>query len=183
VADSVEYSIAVSRLRRPFLSDRYSFVTVRLRKDRAILNESDFKLLAPAFSRARRTRPFFFTAWVFLPDHWHAICAPTYPLTVSRVMNYVKHSSTILIHRERGESGELWQARFFDRALRTVREYNEKVAYIHLNPVKAGLVQCAQDWKWSSVNEYSGMTPAEQERCCGLTVDRVRLPTESSRRI
>ena len=84
MADSVGYSIAVSRLRRPFLSDRYFFVTIRLRKDRAILNASDFKLLALAFSRARQSQPFFLTAWVFLPDHWHAICAPTYPLTVSR---------------------------------------------------------------------------------------------------
>jgi hypothetical protein len=30
----------------------------------------------------------------------------------------------------------LWQPRFFDRVLRTVREYNEKVEYIHLNPVR-----------------------------------------------
>jgi hypothetical protein len=42
------------------------------------------------------------------------------------------------INRRRGTSGELWQPRFFDRALRTVQEYSEKVEYIHLNPVKAG---------------------------------------------
>ena len=33
-----------------------------------------------------------------------------------------------------GTDGELWQPRFFDRALRTVKEHNEKVEYIHLNP-------------------------------------------------
>jgi len=33
---------------------------------------------------------------------------------------------------------------FFYRALRTVKEYNEKVEYIHLNPVKAGLVSRAR---------------------------------------
>ena len=38
------------------------------------------------------------------------------------------------------EGGVLWQGRFFDRALRTVKEYHEKVEYIHLNPVKRGLV-------------------------------------------
>jgi REP element-mobilizing transposase RayT len=51
--------------------------------------------------------------------------------------------SMILINRERHASGELWQGRFFDRAFRTVKEYNEKVEYIHLNPVKAGLVRRA----------------------------------------
>ena len=33
----------------------------------------------------------------------------------------------------------MWQARFFDRALRTAKEYNNKVEYIHLNPVNGGI--------------------------------------------
>lgn len=53
------------------------------------------------------------------------------------------------INAGRGERGVLLQGRFFDRALRTVKEYNEKVAYIHWNPVKAGLVKRSEDWKWS----------------------------------
>jgi hypothetical protein len=92
-------------------------------------------------------------------------------------------SSLILINRWRGEHGELWQGRFFDRALRTVREYNEKIEYIHLNPVKAGLVRRAQDWRWSSVNEYSGMSAAEQEQRCGLRIDRINMPSASKTRI
>ena len=66
-----------------------------------------------------------------------------------------------------------------DRAPRTVKEYSEKVEYIHLNPVKAGLVPRPQDWQWSSVNEYSGMSATEQGRWCGLTIDRVKMPSES----
>ena len=81
---------------------------------------------------------FYLTAWVFLPDHWHLICAPVYPATISLVMKSIKTSSMILINRRRGESGELWQPRFFDRALRTVKEYNEKVEYIHLNLLRRG---------------------------------------------
>ena len=89
----------------------------------------------------------------------------------------------ILINRRREASGELWQPRFFDRALRTVREYNEKVEYIHLNPVKAGLVQRSQDWRWSSANEYCGVSAVEQEGRCGLTIDRVNLPSDPNARI
>jgi hypothetical protein len=37
--------------------------------------------------------------------------------------------------------GRLLEPRFFDRALGTVQEYNEKVQYIHLNPVRAGLAR------------------------------------------
>jgi len=111
------------------------------------------------------------------------ICVPVHPLTISQVMKSVKNSLTILINRRRAEAGELWQARFFDRALRTVKEYNEKVEYIHLNPVRAGLVGRPQDWRWSSVNEYSGISATEQKRRCGLTIDRVRIPSDPRTRI
>jgi len=75
------------------------------------------------------------------------------------------------------------RAVFLDRAPRTVKEYKEKVEYLHLNPVKAGLAGRAQDWRWSSVNEYSGMTAAEQMRRWGLTIDRVSLVLDSEARI
>jgi REP element-mobilizing transposase RayT len=66
----------VSRLRRPFLSDRFFFLTVRSLKRRSALRDADFHFLALAFRRARVLHPFFLTAWVFLPDHWHAIILP-----------------------------------------------------------------------------------------------------------
>jgi REP-associated tyrosine transposase len=183
ISSNVAYLSAVSRLRRPFLSGRFFFVTVRVLEARNPLIDADLELLALACRRARAMHPFFLTAWVFLPDHWHAIVAPPYPLTISLAMKSVKTSSTILINRRRAESGELWQARFFDRALRTVEEYNGTVEYVHLNPVRTGLVERPQDWRWSSVREYSGMSAAEQEALCGLTIDRVRMPSHPQTRI
>ena len=161
-----------------FFSIDISSSTVRLLKERPQLVDADFHWLAVACHRARILYPFFLTAWVFLTDHWHAICGPTYPLTISLVMKSIKTSSTILINRGRAESGELWQGRFFDRALRTVKEYNEKVEHIHLNQVMAGLVQRPQDWQWSSVNEYSGVSATERNCWCGLTIDRVKMPSD-----
>ena len=175
--------VAVSRLRRPFLSDRYFFVTVRLIQSRSHLTNDDLHELTVAVNRVRVMHPFWLTAWVFLPDHWHAILAPVRPLTISLAMKSIKTSSTILINRRRAESGELCQARFFDRALRTVKEYNETVGYIHWNPVKAGLAHRPQEWRWSSLNEYSGGSAADQMRRCGLTIDRVRLPADAGTRI
>ena len=87
------------------------------------------------------------------------------------------------VNQRRGADGELWQPRFFDRALRTVKEYNEKVEYIHLNPVRAGLVSRPEDWRWSSYNEYAGMSAEEQIERCGLIVDRVRMPSDPRARI
>jgi len=177
------YSTAMSRLRRPFLPDRYFFISVRLRRRREKMADADFVLLARVFNRARALHPFLLTAWVFLPDHWHAICAPRHPATISLVVKSVKQSSTTAINRCRSTSGPFWQPRFFVRALRTVKEYNEKVEYIHLNPVKAGLVQRPEEWFWSSAREYSGSLHEEATRHPFLPIDRVMLPSDEQKRI
>ena len=170
----------MSNLRRPFLYDRYFFVTVKLLPRRIILQEDDFRLLARSLAKTRRKHGFVLTAWGFLADHWHAIIYPPYPLSISVVLKAVKVSSMIAINVARGTGGELWQGRFFDRALRTVKEYNETVQYIHLNPVRRGLVKRAEEWKWSSVHEYAGASTEQQEGRCGLALDRVRLPADES---
>jgi len=180
---TVPYSVAVSKLRRPFLSDRYFFIVVRLLKRREKFTEPDFALLARAFNRARALHPFSLTAWGFLPDPWHAICAPVYPVTISLASKSVKQSSTSAVNQFRGADRELWQPRFFDRALRPVKEYNEKVEYIHLNPVRAGLVSRPEDWRWSSYNEYAGMSADEQNERCALMVDLLRMPAGPRARI
>ena len=82
--------IAVSRLRRPFLYDRFLLVTVKLLPCRLKLDEGDYARLANSLTRMRQKHGFLLTAWVFLPDHWHAIIHPPFPLTISTVFKAVK---------------------------------------------------------------------------------------------
>ena len=174
---------AVSRLRRLVLSDRFFFVTCRVLKHRAPLQASDLHLLANVIRERRNQSHFFLTAWVFLPDHWHAIIFPRFPLTISRVMESIKVASTQRLNGGRHQPGLLWQRRFFDRALRTVKEYNQKVDYIHHNPVMAGLVRCAEDWPWSSAREHTGTLGEAATRHPTLPIDRMLLPANSRTRI
>jgi len=51
------------------------------------------------------------------------------------------------------------------------------------DPVRRGLVGDTRDWKWSSVHEYAEVSGDEQERRCGLRLDRVRLPADDNTRI
>ena len=168
----------MSRLRRLVLSDRYFFITVRVLPHRRMLDESDFECLARVIRERRKKHGFLLTAWVFLPDHWHVILYPPHPLTISGVMESIKVGSTLRINGRRSERGLFWQPRFFDRALRTVKEYHEKVEYIHQNPVEAGLVSRAEDWRWSSAREYWGRMSAPVSPHPFLAIDRVLLPAD-----
>ena len=173
----------MSRLRRLVLSDRLFFVTCNLHRSRSGLDEQDFDILARVIQARRSEHAFLLSAWVFLPDHWHAIVAPQYPETVSRVMEAIKVSSTRQINARKGSSGSLWQGRFFDRALRTVREYNETVEYIHTNPVRRGLVARAEEWRWSSAHEHGFEGADQMRRRITLRIDRMRIPADPRARL
>ena len=98
-------------------------------------------------------------------------------------MESIKDGATKRINHSRRESGLVWQPRFFDRALRTVREYHEKVASIHRNPVAAGLVSRAEDWPWSSIHDYAGSIDQAPATPSGLSIDRVLLHADANTRI
>ncbi|MCL5006213.1 MAG: transposase [Acidobacteria bacterium] len=173
----------MSRLRRLVLSDRFFSVSCRLARHRELLSEAEFEQLAGVMRQRREEHGFLLTAWVLMPDHWHAIIFPRFPLTISRVMEAIKVGSTLRINGARKRKGLLWQPRFFDRAVRTVKEYSEKIEYIHRNPVRAGLVQHPEDWRWSSVREYAGTLQEETTRHPTLPIDRFLLPSDERARI
>jgi putative transposase len=59
----------------------------------------------------------------------------------------------------RHQTGHLWQSRFFSCAVEDER-IPQVLLYIELNPVRAGLVQCAWEWNWSSAKAHvTGVDP------------------------
>ena len=54
------------------------------------------------------------------------------------------------VRRERG----IWQRRFYEHIIRDERDLQNHIDYIHINPVKHGYVERAQDWPHSSFHRY-----------------------------
>ena len=49
--------------------------------------------------------------------------------------------------------------------------------------MRRGLVKNPEDWKWSSLWEFAGVSGEDQERVCGLRIDRVPLPFDIHMRL
>ncbi len=111
----------MSRLRRLVLSDRWFFITCRVLPRRRHLSDSAFATLAQVIAERRAEHRFLLTAWVFLPDHWHAIFYPRQPLTISRVMEAIKDGATRRINHSRSETGRLRQAKKSRRGTQKAR--------------------------------------------------------------
>ncbi len=122
-----------------------------------MLSEAEFPCLARVIHLRREEHGLLLTAWAVLPaDHWHAILFPRHPLTISEVMESIKVSSTRRINRGRRIRAPVGGPFFRSRPADNERVQREGGVY-SLNPVKAGLVSCPEDWRWSSVHYYTAV--------------------------
>jgi putative transposase len=164
----------VSHVHRLRLADRIFFVTVSLRRALAPLSNSEYKAVAAAIERSRRKLHFLFLGYVLMPDHWHALIRPAFPLTISRVVQDVKWISSRTLNQERHSSGPVWQHQFWDRFVRHAKELRARLDYMHFNPVRKGLVGRPEDWPWSSYNNFG--LDNEKIKLCPMQIDYVQLP-------
>jgi len=109
-----------------------------------------------------------------MPDHWHALIWPPYPLLIAQVLHDTKKIMTLRLHARRGTCGPLGQHQYWDRFVRHEKEFGERLDYRHRNPVKKGLVKRPEDWRWSSYNNFA-LDPAVVA-ACPIQIDYVRLP-------
>jgi putative transposase len=93
---------------------------------------------------ARRTSTL---AFVVMPDHVHWLLVLGACVTLPGVMSAVKGSTAWRINSARGAIAErVWQAGYFDHAVRRDEEVRMIARYIVANPLRAGLVSKVGDY-------------------------------------
>jgi REP element-mobilizing transposase RayT len=87
-------------------------------------------------------------AWVIMSNHVHLFVEPHVPLaSINRsVRAYTAREANRILQR----TGQFWQHESYDYWSRDLRQSEKIIAYIEENPVSAGLVQRAEDYRWSS---------------------------------
>jgi REP element-mobilizing transposase RayT len=93
-------------------------------------------------------------AWVIMSNHVHMLINPNKPL--GYVMRTVKGITAGKANQLLGRSGPFWLNESYDHWIRSEDEFNRIVKYIERNPVKAGLAERVEDWRWSSAWQAGG---------------------------
>lgn len=89
--------------------------------------------------------------WVVMPNHVHLILWPMPNFMLSEILRSRKRHTARQANLVLGKTGEtFWQRESYDHWIRNDDEKGRIRRYIRMNPVKAGLCQTPQDWKWSS---------------------------------
>ena len=93
---------------------------------------------------------YFLHAWCIMPNHVHVLFTPATGYDLSKIEHSWKSYTATQANRLLQRTGSFWQRDPFDRYIRNERHFENAVAYIENNPVKAGLCAQPQDWQWSS---------------------------------
>ena len=138
------------------------------------MGDSKYPLMLKVLEQSRKRLEFLLCGYALMPDHWHALTWPQYPLLISEVLHDVKKIAALRLHSLRRDNGPVWQHRFWDRFVRQAKEFNDRLTYMHFNPVRRGLVNRPEEWRWSSYQNFSLEKSARA--ACPITIDPVLLP-------
>ena len=95
-------------------------------------------------------------AYVLMSNHLHLLLTPLQNDSLPKMMQAVGRSYVLYFNKRHGRSGTLWEGRYRSALIQTERYFLACMAYIDLNPVRAGMVAQAADYLWSSHGHYIG---------------------------
>ena len=95
-------------------------------------------------------------AYCLMPNHYHFLVECDRD-NLSKAMQITSLAYTKGINKRFNRVGALFQGKYKAALVDSDEYLVHLVRYIHLNPVKAGLVENAQEWEFSSYCEYAGV--------------------------
>ncbi|MBZ5573580.1 MAG: transposase [Acidobacteriia bacterium] len=104
--------------------------------------------------RVRQWYGFYVTGYVVMPEYVHLLLSEPERGRLSVVVQMLKQITSQQL-KESGESA-FWQARYYDFNVWSEGKRTQKLDYMHLNPVKRGLVKAPEDRAWSSFRSLHG---------------------------
>jgi putative transposase len=106
-------------------------------------------LVVEALRRGAVNRLYELAAFVVMSNHVHVLLRPIEKLT--RILQLLKGATARQANEVLGRTGEsFWQRESYDHWVRNRDEFGRILAYIENNPMKAGLVAEAAQYRWSS---------------------------------
>ncbi len=89
-------------------------------------------------------------AYVLMTNHIHILATPRDEDGVTRMMQYLGRYYVPYINRTYGSSGSIWEGRYKASIIQDENYLLACMRYIELNPVRAGMVDTAAEYRWSS---------------------------------
>ena len=96
-------------------------------------------------------------SYVLMTNHFHLLATPDTATAIPQMMQAVGRRYVRYFNDLHKRTGTLWEGRYRSTLIQTERYLMACMAYIDLNPVRAGLTSMARDYPWSSHGFYAGL--------------------------
>jgi putative transposase len=93
-------------------------------------------------------------AWCLMSNHVHLLLSPKEIDGLAKVMQQVARNYSFGINKKQGWTGRLWEVRYYSCVVEKEVYLWTVSGYIEMNPVRAGIVSKAEEWKWSSARDH-----------------------------
>ncbi len=132
-------------------SGQLHFITFSCYDRRPYLNTIPArKIFEHSLETIRKRYRFLIFGYVVMPEHVHMLVTEPETASLSKAIQALKLSVTLQCTER-----PFWQPRYYDFNLFSEKKQEEKLRYIHRNPVSRGLVTEPSDWPWSSFHHWS----------------------------
>ena len=138
-------------LKRYQQSRQSHFVTFSCYHRLPYLSERLRDIFLSSLERTRFNYRFRVYGYVVMPEHVHLLVSEPDVEMLSKSIQALK----ISVARLAAPVAPFWQKRYYDHNVRDYESFVEKLDYIHQNPVKRGLCERPEDWRWSSFRHFA----------------------------
>jgi putative transposase len=118
--------------------------------------EGDYQLYLELLRMYSKEYGIRVVGYCLMPNHVHLVVIPARERGVSQMIRVLAGTSSRLLNERLKRVGHVWQARFYSATLSDLH-YRTALACVDLNPVRAGLVKEAVDYRWSSAGAHMGV--------------------------
>jgi putative transposase len=115
--------------------------------------DEDYAAFERVMAHALAAEPVKLLAYCLMPNHWHLLVCPQEDRQLGRLMQRLTmtHTRRWQEHYHQVGFGHLYQGRFKSFPVQEDAHFLVVARYIERNALRAGLVQRAEDWRWSSL--------------------------------
>lgn len=143
------------KLRIEFPGALYHVIARGNNKQKIFLDEDDYYAYMNRLEKYYKRYGFFLYAFVLMPNHLHFLLE-TGITPLSKIMQGIQLSYTCYFNKKYNSVGHVFQGRYKTILCQKDIYLLRLLRYIHLNPVRAGMVKAPEEYPWSSYHSYLG---------------------------
>jgi putative transposase len=118
-------------------------------------DENDRLYYLSTLKEVKENIPYLLHSYCLMTNHVH-LQIETVDISISQIMKRINMQYAIYFNKKYDFVGHLFQDRYHSELIETEPVHLHISRYIHLNPVKASIVERPELYRWSSYNTYIG---------------------------